>query len=279
MSGYASFAQVNAPATARLPEDPPDNGEAQLDSSDDHLPPAHNREREIFASMAAHELREPIHAIQSFLSVILRERIGPINAVQRDFLTSAYLAGRRLERLINDVQLMISRDQAFDIRPEPVDLLSHVNSACRELAPIAEGYHVSLAVDPRVQGQWELRADPTRLDQMLLNLIENAVRYAAAGSTVHVRLRSSASRVLCTIENVVDQPPPEDPREWFTPFHRGERPNAPERGGLGLGLAVVAHLVDAHGGYMFTRARETLVTIGFVLPRHEQPASGALLTT
>lgn len=228
--------------------------------------------------MAAHELREPIHAIQSFLSVILRERIGPINAVQRDFLTSAYLAGRRLERLIDDVQLMISRERGFEIRPEQVDLLSHVNSACRELAPIAEGYHVSLAVSPRGHGAWELRADPTRLDQVVLNLVENAVRYAAAGSTVHVRLRSSPSRLLCAIENAVDQPPSEDPAEWFTPFRRGERPNAPQRAGLGLGLAVVAHLVDAHGGRMLTRSRDRLVTIGFVLPRHERAASGALMT-
>lgn len=243
------------------------------------LAPDHGRERELFASMAAHELREPIHAIQSFLSVILRERIGPINAVQRDFLTSAYLAGRRLERLVNDVQLMIARERAFDVRPEPVDLLAHVNAACRELASIAEGYHVTLAVAPEPGGNWELRADPTRLDQMVLNLLENAVRYASAESTVQVRLRSSGSRVLCLIENAVDQPPSEDPGVWFTPFRRGERPGGPERSGLGLGLAVVAHLVEAHGGQMVTRSRGLLVTIGFVLPRQERPATSALMTT
>ncbi|RIK47103.1 MAG: hypothetical protein DCC58_01085 [Chloroflexi bacterium] len=237
------------------------------------------REREIFASMAAHELREPIHAIQSFLSVILRERIGPINAVQRDFLTSAYLAGRRLERLIDDVQLMIARERGFEIRPEQVDILSHVNTACRELAPIAEGYHVALAVDPLGSGLWDVRADPIRLDQVILNLVENAVRYAAAGSTVRVRLRASGTRVLCAIENAVDQPPSEDPAEWFRPFRRGARPNAPERSGQGLGLAVVAHLVAAHQGFLLTRVRGTQVTIAFVLPRYDRPATGALLTT
>jgi signal transduction histidine kinase len=234
------------------------------------------RERAVFASMAAHELREPIHAIQSFLSVILRERIGPINAVQRDFLTSAYLAGRRLERLIDDVQVMISRERGFEVRPEPCDLLTHVNAACRELAPIAEGYHVELAVVPH-GSDWDVPADPVRLDQVVLNLVENAVRYAAAGSTVRVRLRCSPSRVLCIIENTVDEPPQEDPAEWFQPFQRGRR-DGPERPGLGLGLAVVAYLIDAHGGVMLTRARGTVVSIGFALPRGQRPAPGALVT-
>jgi signal transduction histidine kinase len=237
------------------------------------------RERQLFASMAAHELREPIHAIQSFLSVILRERNGPINAVQRDFLTSAYLAGRRLERLVDDVQLMIARERGFEIRREPTDLLAHVTAACRELAPTAEGYGVSLAIAPRGQGDWSLLADPTRLDQITLNLIENAVRYSVQGGTVQVRLRSSPARLCCIIENVVDQPPAEDPASWFTPFRRGRRSPGTERPGLGLGLVVVASLVAAHDGRVFARARGTRVSIGFVLPRRAREADGTLVTT
>lgn len=224
-------------------------------------------DREVFASMAAHELREPIHAIQSFLSVILRERIGPINAVQRDFLTSAYLAGRRLERLVDDVQLMVTRGRGFEIHPQPVDLLRHVQAACRELAPIAEGYRVQLLVDSGGGSDWMLRADPIRLDQVLLNLIENAVRYASADSTVRVGLRASARRLLCVIENAVDRPPAEAPAEWFMPFRRGERTGGSERRGLGLGLAVAAWLVEAHGGRLCARARGTHVTVGVCLPR------------
>src|SRR5438270_1246958 len=181
---------VSAP-TATAPQQPEstapgDVGEEPAGSAeaDQRVP-----ERGLFAALAAHELREPVHAIQSYLSVILRERVGPLNAVQRDFLTTMQQAGRRLERLIDDVQLMVTHEQGFPLRPEPTDLLERAAAACRELAPTAEGYGLRLSVEPSGDGPWGCVADPARLDQVLLNLVENALRYALSGTTVRVQLR------------------------------------------------------------------------------------------
>jgi signal transduction histidine kinase len=227
---------------------------------------ASERQRRAFAAMAAHELRAPVHAIQSYLSVILRERVGPLNAVQRDFLTTMQQSGRRLERLIDDLQVMITYERGFALRIEPTDVLAQATASCRELAPSAENYGMRVSVEPRGTGPWVIDVDPLRLDQIVINLVENAIRYAHSGTTVHVRLRRSPSRLLCVVHNVTDRVIPDDVRDWFKPFERGESHTGDERPGLGLGLPVVQHLVEAHRGRMLARARGQNVAIGFVLP-------------
>jgi signal transduction histidine kinase len=229
-------------------------------------------ERELFGALAAHELRTPAHAILSYLSVILRERAGPLTPVQRDFLDNAYRAGRRLERLIEDVQVMIAGERGFSIKREPVDLRERVTAGCRELAQLADELGVGLAVDSGRGGDdWRLIADPLRLDQIIVNLVENALRYAEPGSSARVRLRCSPARVLCVITNTAEQTPDDDPASWFMPFQRGSTA-ATSHGerGRGLGLAVVDQLVTAHNGRICTRVRGREVTIAVLLPRGDR---------
>jgi signal transduction histidine kinase len=233
-------------------------------------------ERGLYASMAAHELREPIQAIQGFLSVILRERVGSLNDVQRDFLRTSYLASRRMERLINDVQVMYGRDQGFTIKPETTDLLTHAETCCRELGPIAESRGLRILVDAPGSGPWSLYADPTRLDQIILNLVENAIRYSSAESTIQVRLRQGGSRLLLVVENETEHRA-SDPKSWFEPFRRGHLNGENQHTGLGLGLTVVRHLVEAHHGKIITRLRGNRVSIGVVLPADNRLVATMLL--
>jgi signal transduction histidine kinase len=225
------------------------------------------RDRETLAAMATHDLREPIQAIQSFISVILKERIGPINAIQRDFLTTAYVTSRRLERLVEDVQVLIQRGQGFSIVPEDTNLYEHATAAVRELRPTADVYGVELIVEADEAVGWSVWIDPLRLDQILLNLIENAIRYSAADTEVRVSLRRSPTRMLVLVTNVTERQPRDDPYSWFAPFQRGDHARRAGGRGLGLGLTVIGHLVRAHGGHVLARSRNNRVTLGFVAPR------------
>ena len=224
-----------------------------------------------FISMAAHELREPMQAIQGFLSVLLRERVGPLTPVQSDFLESAFLAGRRLERLVNDLQVMVIGERGFTIEDEHIDLLDHVTACVRELGPVAEGYGITVDVEACGDGPWTISGDPTRIDQIVLNIVENAIRYAAENSIVRVRMRRTTDGIRCAICNVTDTPPSEDPRSWFASFVRGRQTTRNRRPGLGLGLAVVQHLVELHQGRIEAAVRGRQVVIRFELPVRKQP--------
>ncbi|MGH6912479.1 MAG: histidine kinase dimerization/phospho-acceptor domain-containing protein, partial [Geminicoccales bacterium] len=72
---------------------------------------------ELLGAVAAHELREPLHAIQSFLSILLHERAGPLTPLQADFLATARRAGQRLERQIDDVMVALSTGQGLQLEP------------------------------------------------------------------------------------------------------------------------------------------------------------------
>lgn len=219
-----------------------------------------------FISMAAHELREPLHAIQGFLSVVLRERVGPLGALQHEFLSSAYVAGRRMERLVDDLQVLVVGERGFPMHFERVDLLEHANACVRELAPQAEGYGVRVVVDARGAGPWIAWCDPVRIDQVLLNLIENAMRYSDPAADIVVRLRRAASGVQMTVHNAVDVKPREHPRRWFTAFVRGHQGHERTHG-LGLGLSVAQHIVERHGGRITACALGTRVAIRVHVPR------------
>jgi signal transduction histidine kinase len=139
------------------------------------------------------------------------------------------------------------------------------NACLRELSSIAEGYGVSLAVETRGRGPWIAWCDPERIDQVLLNLIENAIRYSSHGSVVRVRLRAMTAGVQVTVHNQIDAAPYEDTRRWFAPFTRGSQA-ATQPAGLGLGLAVAEHLVQRHGGHISANMRRRHVAIRFAVP-------------
>jgi two-component system phosphate regulon sensor histidine kinase PhoR len=219
--------------------------------------------------MVTHELRGPTHAILSLLSVVAHERTGPLTPVQRDFLESALAAARRLSRLTQDLQTALSLDHTFPLICESTDLLAVVKRCCRELDPQLQERDVRLALHIQDAPSWGVWADPIRLEQILSNLIGNAAHYVPAGAVIRLRLRQTPSRILCVVENRSEIAPDDDPALWFDMFERGPRARDAHPRGLGLGLSIVKHLVEQHGGRVFARARADCVSVAFILPKRE----------
>jgi signal transduction histidine kinase len=220
------------------------------------------------AAIATHELRGPVNTLQAFLSILLREQPGPLNEIQRDFVSSMYVISRRLERFADDIEVMMAEGKGLSIVRRQVDLLRLVNECVREVLPAADSFGVGIAFNRSPEKQWEALLDPVRFSQITVNLIENAARNAVEGTTVNVMLRVSVSRILLVVENeAVDQLPEGGLANWFTPFKRGATSSQRAPSGAGLGLAVVTHLVSALGGKVVTRAQGQHVSIAVQLPR------------
>lgn len=203
--------------------------------------------RRDFVANASHELRTPLTAIRGFAETL---RDGAIEdpGISRRFLDMILEHSKRLERLTQDL-LELSRSESGGQRLPvvPLDVLAIAGKAARGLTVHAADRRVDLAVETE-GGPVRAMADERALDQVLMNLIDNAVKYAGEGGKVRVRARVENGT---TVLEVVDTGPGIEP--WhqtriFERFYRVDAGRAREVGGTGLGLAIVKHLVQRMGG-------------------------------
>lgn len=220
------------------------------------------------ARTAVHELREPVQAIHSFLCVLLEERTGELSDLQRDFLSTADQATRRLKRRINDLQLAVTESSDLIIQPETMDLVCRVEACCHELSQIAIAHGIEFNIDtPSTITHATIWADPDRIDQILLNLIENAIQYSAQGSKVSIGVQAgSPGTWTVAIRNETATYLNEDPALWFLPRTRGQNGIASRTNGQGLGLTAAEKLTRLQGGEIHARVGTNTVEISVAFP-------------
>ena len=206
------------------------------------------RVRTEFVANVSHELRTPLTAIHGYLETLLGGALEePEHA--RKFLEIAFRHTERLGRLVSDLTDLSNIELGkVSLRLEATPLDEVVDSVLTMIRPRAAGGEVALSVDLPVDLP-PVRADRDRLAQILINLVDNGVKYTPAGGRVAV----SARRVGPALVEVgvsdtgVGIPPADLPRVTER-FYRVDRARSRELGGTGLGLAIVKHLVLAHGG-------------------------------
>ncbi|MGV3722115.1 MAG: PAS domain S-box protein [Actinomycetota bacterium] len=209
-----------------------------------------NRRKDEFISMLSHELRNPLGAISNAVAVIQQPGVPPGKA--------AHLTGvierqtRNLSRMVDDL-LDVSRllHGMIELRLERIDLSSVLTRAvesCRD-ALDARGHRLTVSVDLEPV---MLEADPTRLEQILCNLLDNAAKYTEAGGAITVTAeyeeREEQPQVVFRIKDSGIGISPELLPRIFDLFTQAERSLDRAQGGLGIGLTVVLRLVELHGG-------------------------------
>jgi len=205
------------------------------------------RQRAGFLSAVSHNLRTPLTAVKAAASTLLASwsRIEPEE--RRELLETISDEAERLERLVrNTLELSRIRAGALDVEPERVDIADLVQHAVRRLRPIARAHRVRLDVDDDLP---PVSLDVTMAEQILLNLLENALRFAPPGSEILVGAHASSGGPDEIELRVSDHGPgvPAEARDRiFEEFQSAE--TRPDRTGTGLGLAIVRALVVAHGG-------------------------------
>jgi signal transduction histidine kinase len=233
------------------------------------------RLRSDFVSSVSHELRTPLAQIRMFAETLLLGRVRSEGERTRSMEIIDQEA-RRLAHLVENV-LHFSRAERQSLRlcPEPTSLAEHVRETTETFAPIARARRVDvrLSLDEDVI----VRVDRNALRQMLLNLLDNAIKYGPPGQTVIVGVSGTADRARVWVE---DEGPGIDPAlrdRIFDPFYRLERDANSAIGGSGIGLAVVRELAEMHGGraYAETGARGARFVVELERMPHENAGVAA----
>ena len=200
-----------------------------------------------FIANVSHELRTPLTAIRGYLETLLTGALEePAHA--RRFLGIALRHTERLGRLLDDLTDLSNIELGrVHLTLGAVSLDAAVESAMALVAGKAEAGQVTL--ERRVPADLPaVRADHDRLAQVLINLVDNAVKYTPPGGRVVVRAERAGDRAVVTVEDTGVGIPAADLPRVTERFYRVDKARSRELGGTGLGLAIVKHLVLAHGG-------------------------------
>lgn len=192
----------------------------------------------------AHELRTPLSVIQGNLEAILDGVYEPTP----DNITVTHQQTQLLSNLVNDLrELALAEAGQLTLDLESVDLTVLARLVEGAFRPRASEKGVGFVLD-FVPDLPQVLADAQRMQQVLSNLVSNALRYTPSGGEIRLVGKASGSRVILRVEDTGTGIPPDDLPHIFDRFYRGDRSRSRRAGGSGLGLAIVKQLVEAHGG-------------------------------
>lgn len=206
------------------------------------------RQRE-FAADASHELRTPLAVIRASVDDLERHRgstVGSVGSALADIRDEV----DQITAMVDDLLLLARSDSgALSLERQPLDLGDVASAGASALATLATERGVAVTVDPEPA---DLVGDATRLRQLVVILVDNAIRHSPAGGTVRVSVRRSGGEAVLSVDDEGPGIRPEDGPRLFDRFYRAA---GSPGGGTGLGLAIAAWIVAAHGGSIMATNR------------------------
>src|SRR5512145_1243040 len=201
-----------------------------------------------FLAMVSHELRTPLTAIIGYSRLLSRQVHGPLTPKQLEHQDAIFRAAQRLTDLINDL-LDVSRLEAgrVELSPRPTDARQVVDQVTAVVGVAAQAKRIRLT-NALPADLPLVHADPSRLQQVLVNLMGNAVKFTPADGAVRVSGGRHRDQVWVSVEDTGVGIPREELGRIWDPFYQVETPMRRRHGGSGLGLAIVRRLVELHGG-------------------------------
>ncbi len=206
---------------------------------------SNDERKDEFLAMLAHELRNPLAAIGNAVRLSSNDDAGEHLGWSLEVITRQM---SHLSRLIDDLMDVsrITRGK-ITLRRDVVDAAPILESAAATVAPLVEERMHTLDRQIEAGTLW-VDADPTRLEQVVVNLLNNAAKYSENGGKITLSARSEAGQVVIRVEDNGLGIAPEKLPEMFELFAQGDRTLARSEAGLGIGLTVVKKLVEMHGG-------------------------------
>lgn len=231
------------------------------------------REKEIdrmksdFVSTVSHELRTPLTSISGFVSTLLREDLMLNEGTKIDFLKSIKTATERLTRLIGDL-LDVSRIEAgkVDLNKMPFSLYSLAMRVIKNFSEINKSHTFALDVPEHLP---RVLADEDKIQQVLENLLSNAVRYSPRGGKILLSAEDAGDKIRVSVSDEGVGIPADQRELVFQRFHRVDSSHTRNAGGTGLGLYICRRILDAHGERIWIEktAPEKGTTFSFILAK------------
>ena len=212
------------------------------------------RMKTAFVSTVSHELRTPLTSIKGFISTLLQDVEGFYDKdTVHEFYTIIDQECDRLTRLISDL-LNVSRieaGRALDLNPAPVDILNVVDKVVATQKSYTSKHEFAVDLDSDMP---TIVADADKVDQILTNLVSNSIKYAPNGGVITVSGHKTDGVIRMAVSDQGMGIPAEHLDKVFDRFHRIDNRDTRKVGGTGIGLYLVKHLVEAHGGRIWVES-------------------------
>ena len=256
----------------RVPRAAPDELASLADSFNQmaaELEESERQRRDIIAN-TAHEMRTPLTNLEGYLEAIRDGVIEPDASTYESLLEEA----ERLVRLARSLDDLALGDAASKTAHRvEVDLAALLSAAAELTRPTFEAQRL------RLERRWAeplpAQVDPDQFAQVLANLLQNAARYASSGGTVVLAAEQRGDTVLVRVTNSGESIPAADLPRLFERFYRVEKSRDRERGGAGIGLAIVKQLVEGWGGRVGAESSSGLTRFWFSLPQGSALSDGS----
>ncbi len=236
------------------------------------------RRQQEFVADASHELRTPLTVLRSATDLLNKHRDEPIER-EGELFDDVRAEIARMERLAQDL-LTLARSDAggLELMTAPLELTDLATEVVRRTTLLAQNAGVQLSLHAEAQSSI-VEADPDRLQQVLLIVVDNAIKHTAPGGTVDVRVRRHGQTAVLEVADTGSGIAPEHLPRIFDRFYRADKARAREGGSTGLGLAIAKMLVDAHSGQLHlssTLGVGTQVTVSLPLAHRQATLGGRL---
>jgi len=227
-----------------------------------------------FSADASHELRTPLTVLQGELEAIAQKGQGLPDDV-RDTIGSALEETQRLSKIVASL-LAISRLEAGEARVQPVrlDFAELARTTTDQMKLLAEEKRISLTSDG--SEPVEIQADPSRLKQVVVNLLDNAIKYTPEGGNVSISVMRQDDHAVLEVADSGLGISADDLPHVFERFYRADKARSRQMGGTGLGLSIVRSICLAHGGQIAvnsTEGRGSLFRVELPLATSNRPQS------
>lgn len=224
-----------------------------------------------FISMASHQLRTPLTSVKGYISMILENDAGHINEEQRKMLAQAFASCQRMVYIISDM-LNVSRLNTgkFVMDLSPVNLDFIIKDEISMLKEVAKSMGVKITYTPNPDMP-AISLDETKIRQVIMNFIDNALYYTPAGGEINIKLEDRPSSVELRVKDNGMGVPRSEQRHLFTKFYRATNARKARPDGTGLGLFMAKKVViGLNGAIIFESVEGRGSTFGFIFPKSTQ---------
>ncbi|WP_110113008.1 ATP-binding protein [Bacillus sp. CGMCC 1.16541] len=226
--------------------------------------------RKDFIANVSHELRTPIAMLQGYSEAIIDD-IASTDEEKKEIAKVIHDESLRMGRLVNEL-LDLARMEAghVQLHAEYIDIMEFTERVLRKFQGLAKDKHIHLRLNSTVKEEKPILLDPDRIEQVLTNLIDNAIRHTDEGGEVALQLESTDHELRLAVKDTGVGIPQEDLPFVFERFYKADKARTRGKAGTGLGLAIAKNIVEAHDGLMSVHSiLNEGTTFSITLPRKQ----------